>query len=189
MLVSFAPAVSAYSPVPVDAEPECKTCRHMQVWDGEEWQRHELGAQPLSGPPDPTYVKMSFSRPNESARPLLPYEGTINSAFPGGPEYRMLAQSILTCHYAVKHSSAASSRASHNILEHTAKLSHIPTIAVHGRNDIVCPVETAYDLHMAWPELELQVVPGAGHSMYDPKITHCLLHATERMSRLGALLN
>ena len=36
---------------------------------------------------------------------------------------------------------------------------HIPCIAVQGRLDFVTPVRTAYDLHCAWPEMELRVVP------------------------------
>lgn len=36
---------------------------------------------------------------------------------------------------------------------------------VQGRLDIVCPPKTAYDLHMAWPESELHMIPAAGHSV------------------------
>lgn len=66
-------------------------------------------------------------------------------------------------------------------------IQHIPCIAVQGRLDLVCPVKTAYDLHCAWPQMELRVVPGAGHSMYDPAITHELLEATDRMRALQPL--
>ena len=60
----------------------------------------------------------------------------------------------------------------------------IPCIAIQGRLDYVCPVVTAYDLHCAWPEMELRVVPGAGHSMYDDAIKHELLDATDRLRKL-----
>ena len=63
------------------------------------------------------------------------------------------------------------------------KLRQIPCIAVQGRLDYVCPVMTAYDLHCAWPEMELRVVPGAGHSMYDDAIKHELLDATDRLRK------
>lgn len=33
----------------------------------------------------------------------------------------------------------------------------------------------------AWPELRLRLVGGAGHSQYDPAITHELLEATDAM--------
>ena len=41
---------------------------------------------------------------------------------------------------------------------------HIPCVAVQGRLDFVTPVRTAYDLHRAWPEMELRVVPVSGVS-------------------------
>ena len=39
------------------------------------------------------------------------------------------------------------------------RIRHIPCIAVQGRLDFVTPVRTAYDLHRAWSEMELRVVP------------------------------
>ncbi|EFJ45968.1 hypothetical protein VOLCADRAFT_105760 [Volvox carteri f. nagariensis] len=67
------------------------------------------------------------------------------------------------------------------LLERVHNLSHIPAIAVQGQMDLVCPAITAFDLHNAWPELQLRFVPGAGHSMYDPAITHELVEATALM--------
>ena len=58
--------------------------------------------------------------------------------------------------------------------------SHLPAIAVQGTADTICPPATAYDLHAAWPELELRLVSGAGHSHYDPDIQHELLEATDK---------
>lgn len=55
----------------------------------------------------------------------------------------------------------------------------IPCIAVHGGNDLICPPVTAYELHEAWPEMELRVVPGSGHSMYDSQIQAEVLRATD----------
>ena len=61
---------------------------------------------------------------------------------------------------------------------------HIPCIAVQGRMDFVTPVKTAFDLHCTWPEMQLRVVPDAGHSMYDDGIQHHLLEATDCMKAL-----
>ena len=38
-------------------------------------------------------------------------------------------------------------------------LRSIPCIAIHGGNDLICPPQTAYALHEAWPEMRLRVVP------------------------------
>lgn len=45
------------------------------------------------------------------------------------------------------------------VLQGIERVRHIPCIAVQGRLDFVTPVRTAYDLHCAWPEMELRVVP------------------------------
>lgn len=66
------------------------------------------------------------------------------------------------------------------------RIRDIPCIGVHGRLDFVCPVQTAYELSAAWPEMELRVIPGAGHSMYDSGIIHQLVEATDRMKSLQA---
>jgi len=50
----------------------------------------------------------------------------------------------------------------------------------------VCPPSTAYALHRAWPEMELRLVANAGHSMYDPAITHELVAATDALRLTSA---
>ncbi|KAG2430021.1 hypothetical protein HYH02_013849 [Chlamydomonas schloesseri] len=65
-------------------------------------------------------------------------------------------------------------------------LAGIPAIAVHGQLDFVCPATTAYELSRAWPELRLRLVPGAGHSMYYPAITHELVEATRLLYDVSA---
>ena len=66
-----------------------------------------------------------------------------------------------------------------NQLLHDAfRLKAIPGIIVHGRYDIVCPLENAFDLHQAWPEARLEIVPDAGHSASEPGIVNALIQAT-----------
>jgi proline iminopeptidase len=38
----------------------------------------------------------------------------------------------------------------------------IPAVIVHGQYDVVCPVQSAYDLHRVWPEAVLRVCPTPG---------------------------
>ena len=59
----------------------------------------------------------------------------------------------------------------------------IPGVIVHGRYDMVCPIDTAFRLHQRWPEADLRVVLDAGHSAYEPGITAELLTATDRFLR------
>ena len=51
---------------------------------------------------------------------------------------------------------------------------------MQGRYDVVCPMETAWELHRAWPEADLRVVPDAGHSATEPGNLHELVLATDR---------
>lgn len=50
------------------------------------------------------------------------------------------------------------------ILRHIAKIKHIPTLIVHNRLDMVCPLQGAYELHRKLPQSKLTVVPDIGHS-------------------------
>ena len=55
----------------------------------------------------------------------------------------------------------------------------IPAVIVQGRYDVVCPMTSAWELAQAWPEALFRVVPDAGHSAYEPGITHELVLATD----------
>ena len=44
----------------------------------------------------------------------------------------------------------------------SARIRHIPAVIVQGRYDVVCPMESAWALHRAWPEADFRVVPGRG---------------------------
>ena len=66
------------------------------------------------------------------------------------------------------------------LLREAHRLRDIPGVIVHGRYDIVCPVEQALDLHRAWPQAQLVVVPDAGHAVTEPGIAAALLAATDR---------
>jgi len=59
---------------------------------------------------------------------------------------------------------------------------HIPGYIVHGRYDVICPVEQAWELSKAWPEAELSIVSDAGHAVVERGITQELLRATREMS-------
>ena len=64
------------------------------------------------------------------------------------------------------------------IISNISKLTNIPTKIIHGRYDMVCPIETAYELHQALPQSELIVMPDAGHSSSDAGTIHELIKAT-----------
>jgi proline iminopeptidase len=65
------------------------------------------------------------------------------------------------------------------LLRDVPKMAHIPGVIVHGRYDVVCPVQNAFDLHAAWPKSELFVSPEAGHSAFEPQNVDALVRATD----------
>ncbi len=66
------------------------------------------------------------------------------------------------------------------LIEDVGRIRDIPAVIVQGRYDVVCPMESAWALHRAWPEAELVIVPDAGHSMHEPGITRALVNATNK---------
>ncbi|MES2918010.1 MAG: prolyl aminopeptidase [Pseudomonadota bacterium] len=69
------------------------------------------------------------------------------------------------------------------LLEEARRLAGIPGLIVHGRYDMVCPLDNAFALKEAWPEAELQIVPDAGHAAAEPGIIDALVRATNDFAR------
>jgi proline iminopeptidase len=63
------------------------------------------------------------------------------------------------------------------------KIRHIPAKIIQGRYDMICPVETAWELSKNWQEAELIIAPSSGHSAFEKEITHYLISATNEFSR------
>ena len=64
------------------------------------------------------------------------------------------------------------------LLRGTFRLKDIPGVIVHGRYDMVCPAQSAWELAQAWPRGQLEIVPDAGHSASEPGIVNALVLAT-----------
>jgi len=69
------------------------------------------------------------------------------------------------------------------LLRDVGRIRHIPGVIVQGRYDVVCPLRSAWDLHKAWPEADLRIVPDAGHSAFEAGITSELVSATDRFAK------
>lgn len=69
------------------------------------------------------------------------------------------------------------------ILNNAHRLENIPGIIVHGRYDMVCPLDNALALHKAWQRTELHIIRDAGHSAREPGIIDALINATNLMLR------
>ena len=60
------------------------------------------------------------------------------------------------------------------------RLRDIPGVIVQGRYDLATPAKTAWDLHRAWPEADLRLMPVAGHAYSEPQIFAELVAALDR---------
>jgi proline iminopeptidase len=63
------------------------------------------------------------------------------------------------------------------LLANAGLLKNIPGIIVQGRYDLLCPPSTSQALAALWPQAEIRVVEGAGHSLYDPGIRDAVMKA------------
>lgn len=68
------------------------------------------------------------------------------------------------------------------LMLNAGKLEQIPGIIVQGRYDVICPPQTAWELHKAWPNSELTIIADAGHAVTEPGILDQLIRATDRFA-------
>ena len=122
-----------------------------------------------------------------AARKWSVYEGTCCTLLPSPETVESFAQDTvalgiarLEAHYFINDIFLPEN----SLLQNVGKIRHIPAVIVQGRYDLVCPIETADELHRAWPEAEYIVVSDAGHSAMEPGIRSALIEATDKFRRL-----
>ncbi len=94
-----------------------------------------------------------------------------------GEDEFALAVARIECHYFVNRGFL---RSENQLIDDVPRIRHIPTTIVQGRYDVVCPMNSAWDLHKAWPEADFRLVADAGHSAFEVGNTHELVQATDR---------
>jgi proline iminopeptidase len=60
-------------------------------------------------------------------------------------------------------------------------LKNIPTIIIHGQNDLTCPLEAGWRLSKALPQAKYVVLPNAGHVAKGEEMIDALVSATDEM--------
>jgi proline iminopeptidase len=90
-----------------------------------------------------------------------------------------LAFARIECHYFVNRGFL---ERDDQLLANVDRIRNIPCVIVQGRYDVVCPAESAWALHRAWPESQLHIVPDAGHSAMEAGIVSALVAATDRLA-------
>jgi proline iminopeptidase len=118
----------------------------------------------------------AWSQWEGSTLKLVPDPGTIADF---GDPHKAVALARIECHYFMNN---AFFETDNWLVEHVDAIRHIPAVIVQGRYDVVCPAMSAWELHKAWPEAELVIVPDAGHAISEPGIVSALVEATDRFS-------
>lgn len=93
--------------------------------------------------------------------------------------YKALALACIEAHYFINDAFLEPNQ----IVRDAQQLSGIPGVIIHGRYDMVCPLDNAFELQKAWPDAELQIIREAGHSSSEPGTVDALVRATEEMAR------
>jgi len=115
----------------------------------------------------------------EASTSLLRQDPTFIDAHKG--DAFALAFARIECHYFVN---GGFFETEDQLLRNAHKLRDIPGTIVHGRYDVVCPVQNAWDLFKVWPEANLTICPTAGHSAFEPENIDALIRATDRYAEL-----
>lgn len=86
-----------------------------------------------------------------------------------------IALARIECHYFMNQAFLEPGQ----ILRDVGRLAGIPGVIIHGRYDMVCPLDNAFALSSAWPQADLRIIRDAGHSASEPAITDALMRAVD----------
>ena len=110
---------------------------------------------------------------------LVPDEAAISSML---AEKTAMSIARTECHYAYHNFFL---RSDNEILDNAARIAHIPCRIVQGRHDVICPPQSAWDLHRSLPNSDLRIVPDGAHSPMDPGMISELITASEDFRSLS----
>ena len=93
--------------------------------------------------------------------------------------HRAQAMAKISAHFAINNLFIPDNQ----ILENMEKIAHIPGILIHGRYDMITPVDHAFKLHKHWRAAECHIIRDAGHLLIEPGIQDALVRATDTIAR------
>ncbi len=95
-----------------------------------------------------------------------------------GHPHVAIALARIECHYFMNNAFLEDNQ----IVRDAGALKDIPGIIVHGRYDMVCPLDNALALSEAWPEADLRIIRDAGHSASEPAIIDALMRGIDEVA-------
>jgi len=96
-----------------------------------------------------------------------------------GDPHIALAMARIEAHYFINNAFLETDQ----LLHQADVCKDIPTWIVHGRYDMVCPIEQAFLLKHVMPHAELNIIRDAGHSAFEPGITDRLVKLTDQFAK------
>jgi proline iminopeptidase len=174
-------------------------CRPKEIkWfyqDGASWIFPDVWEQFVNVIPGPErgdmvtayYRRLTSEDPEvrlQAARAWSVWEGSTSKLFQdenlieefGNAEFAT-AFARIECHYFMHN---AFFETENFLIENVGRIRHIPAVIVQGRYDVVCPITSAWELHRAWPEANLEIISDAGHSASEPGTIDALVSATDK---------
>jgi len=94
-----------------------------------------------------------------------------------GHPHVAIALARIECHYFMNQAFLEPDQ----IVRDADRLKDIPGLIVHGRYDMVCPLDNAISLSEAWPNADLRIIRDAGHSASEPAIVDALIRGVEEI--------
>lgn len=104
-----------------------------------------------------------------SSQNLIDYFGSAHTA---------LSLARIECHYFMHQSFLEENQ----ILNNIDLLKNISGVIIQGRYDVICPMESAWDLHKAWPTSMLRIIPDAGHAASESGIRSELVRTCDQFA-------
>jgi len=137
------------------------------------------------------YKRLTSADPHvrlQAARAWSIWEGSTSKLFPSADLIERFGQDTfaeafarIECHYFIN---GGFLETDDQLLQNVHRIRHLPAWIIQGRYDMVCPMVSAWDLHRAWPEATLRIIPDAGHSATEAGIRSALLDATDALAKL-----
>jgi proline iminopeptidase len=92
---------------------------------------------------------------------------------------KLVAEALIQCHYMFHNCFLIPDQ----IMSNTSKITHVPTTIVHGRYDMLCAPQKAYDLHSALANAELFFAQRAGHASRDEGTGEKLVETMDKLAQ------
>ena len=112
------------------------------------------------------------------------WEGTTATLLPDkavvdyfSDPHKALSIARIECHYFSNHSFFSPNQ----LLDNASKLKDIPGFIVHGRYDMICPIDQALSLNRQWGTSQLKIINNAGHAISEPGISDALVECCKQM--------